>query len=383
MPALVGGCASLALAAPAGALADGDVGGLMFGEAPPAPASAAPPSVDAVTCRTGCLGVATAVPGSRVRVSGSSLAGVTRVVFLGARGGDDDVSAAAVQAGDDTVDVTLPAGAVSGRVRVVSAGRSRMSRARLTVASPGSAQTAASGTVEARVQSRRVYVDGDREATLDVFVPGGAAADVVVDVVRPSDGGSLAHFVLPAVAGGTVQSVAWDGRAGGRAQPEGRYAFRVSVPGAAVRAAQIAGAPAEAGFVLLRHHFPIDGPHRYGQDFGAGRGHQGVDVFAACGTRLVAVREGKVKFAGHHARAGNYVVIAGTRFDHVYMHLRDVPLVEKGDTVATGAPVGFVGDSGHADGCHLHFELWSAPGWYTGGRPVDPLPHLKAWDGEG
>ena len=34
-------------------------------------------------------------------------------------------------------------------------------------------------------------------------------------------------------------------------------------------------------------------------------------------------------------------------------------------------------------GCHLHFEIWSAPGWYDGGKPFDPLPQLQAWDAAG
>jgi len=46
----------------------------------------------------------------------------------------------------------------------------------------------------------------------------------------------------------------------------------------------------------------------------------------------------------------------------------------------TGQAIGNVGDTGDAHGCHLHFELWSAPGWYTGGAAVDPLAFLKAWD---
>ena len=51
-----------------------------------------------------------------------------------------------------------------------------------------------------------------------------------------------------------------------------------------------------------------------------------------------------------------------------------------GTRVRTGQEIGNVGDTGDANGCHLHFELWSAPGWYTGGRPLDPLAFLKAWD---
>ena len=63
------------------------------------------------------------------------------------------------------------------------------------------------------------------------------------------------------------------------------------------------------------------------------------------------------------------------------MHLRDKALVSKGDTVTTGQTIGYVGRTGDATACHLHFELWPAPGWYTGGRATDPLPSLKAWDG--
>ena len=48
--------------------------------------------------------------------------------------------------------------------------------------------------------------------------------------------------------------------------------------------------------------------------------------------------------------------------------------------VATGQPTCFVGATGDARGCHVHFEVWSAPGWQSGGSAVDPLPSLRAWD---
>jgi murein DD-endopeptidase MepM/ murein hydrolase activator NlpD len=35
---------------------------------------------------------------------------------------------------------------------------------------------------------------------------------------------------------------------------------------------------------------------------------------------------------------------------------------------------------GRASGCHLHFEMWTAPGWYQGGDVFDPLPELTRWD---
>jgi Peptidase family M23 len=66
--------------------------------------------------------------------------------------------------------------------------------------------------------------------------------------------------------------------------------------------------------------------------FGGGRGHQGQDMFASCGTRLVAARGGRVEFAGHPSAAGNYVVIDGTEtgIDYVYMHLLERPLLSTG-----------------------------------------------------
>lgn len=128
--------------------------------------------------------------------------------------------------------------------------------------------------------------------------------------------------------------------------------------------------------------FPIRGRHDMGQTeingFGGGRGHQGHDVFAACGTPLVAVISGTVQQKAYHSAAGNYVVLktAGGE-SYAYMHLRSASPLKAGERVSVGDRVGEVGDSGRATGCHLHFEEWTAPGWYTGGKAVDPLPLLK------
>jgi murein DD-endopeptidase MepM/ murein hydrolase activator NlpD len=141
-------------------------------------------------------------------------------------------------------------------------------------------------------------------------------------------------------------------------------------------------------FDLYDHIFPVRGRHDYGgagARFGAGRSghsHQGHDVFARCGTKLVAARGGTVKFKQYHSVAGHYLVIDGdhTEVDYAYMHLTTASPFNPGDRVFTGQQIGTVGESGNAHGCHLHFEMWSGPGWYDGGRPFDPLPHLQAWD---
>jgi murein DD-endopeptidase MepM/ murein hydrolase activator NlpD len=133
--------------------------------------------------------------------------------------------------------------------------------------------------------------------------------------------------------------------------------------------------------------FPIGGPHDLGRNeangFGGGRGHLGQDMFADCGTPVRAARAGRVVFAGFQGAAGNYLVIRadGSREDHVYMHLLHEPRLAVGDRVDTGQRIASVGRTGRAYGCHLHFELWTAPGWYRGGDAYDPLPKLRRWDG--
>jgi murein DD-endopeptidase MepM/ murein hydrolase activator NlpD len=119
--------------------------------------------------------------------------------------------------------------------------------------------------------------------------------------------------------------------------------------------------------------------------FGAGRGgrtHEGQDTMAACGTPLVAARGGVVQYSGYQSLAGNYVVIdgRGTPYDFMYAHLAEPSPLQTGETVRTGQPIGVVGETGDATACHLHFEIWSAPGWYEGGSPLDPLPYLEEWD---
>ena len=133
--------------------------------------------------------------------------------------------------------------------------------------------------------------------------------------------------------------------------------------------------------------FPIRGRHDMGQsetnNFGGGRNHQGQDLFAACGTPLVAITSGVVQQKAYHSAAGHYVVLrtkAGESF--AYMHLDAASPLTHGQSVSTGDSVGRVGQTGRATGCHLHFEQWTAPGWYMGGSAIDPLPLLRRLEGE-
>lgn len=127
--------------------------------------------------------------------------------------------------------------------------------------------------------------------------------------------------------------------------------------------------------------YPIRGPHQYWAGMGDGRGHQGVDVGARCGTPLVAAQAGRVRFVKYHPRAGNYAVIDvdGSTLDFAYMHMREPASVAVGQQIPAGYPLGFVGDTGNASGCHLHFEVWEGA-YYGGGAPIDPMPLLTSWD---
>ena len=129
--------------------------------------------------------------------------------------------------------------------------------------------------------------------------------------------------------------------------------------------------------------FPIGGRYDFGTQtnrFGGGRNHQGQDILAACGLKVLAAKAGTVSWSRYQAAAGNYVVVEaidGT--SQVYMHMRDPGVVKRRERVAAGQQLGLVGTTGRSTACHLHFELWSAPGWYEGGEPSDPLPELRRW----
>jgi murein DD-endopeptidase MepM/ murein hydrolase activator NlpD len=213
--------------------------------------------------------------------------------------------------------------------------------------------------------------------------------DIRVDVVNVA-AEVVRSFYLDDVAPNVPSTIRWDGTTNeGKPARNGKYSFRVSpqTPAPAARKASTS-TTVSLGFTLYGYTFPILGAHDYGGSggrFGAARSghtHQGQDVMAACGVPLVAARGGRVQYSRYDGNAGNYVVIdgKGTPNDFAYMHLAEPSPLKEGETVRTGQPIGIVGDTGDASACHLHFEIWGAPGWYEGGSPFDPLAELMKWD---
>ena len=95
--------------------------------------------------------------------------------------------------------------------------------------------------------------------------------------------------------------------------------------------------------------------------------HQGIDYAAPTGTRVRAVGDGFVDFAGMKGNYGNVVILRHHgQYTTVYAHLNRVA-VRSGTRVAQNDTVGTVGQTGWATGPHLHYEFRVA------GEPRNPL----------
>ena len=162
-------------------------------------------------------------------------------------------------------------------------------------------------------------------------------------------------------------------------------------------AAGTAGAATPSAKAPPRIVFPVVGPATYSDDFGAPRGqgrHEGIDILAPKKAPAVATESGKIKFWTTSARAGCMLYLYGqSGTTYLYIHLNNdlgkgndnrgkcvagtayARGLKNGAAVGAGQLVGYVGDSGDANGgpSHLHFEVH--PG---GGSATNPYPYLQA-----
>jgi hypothetical protein len=360
------------------------------------------PQIARVACVEDCVGRQPTL-GSTLKLSGRRLRAVRKVLFMGRTGRGDDVAVKVRPASSRSIRLHVPGRARSGPLSAMAGYGIRSRRTRPVkimspppLPPPSGRLTDGTGPsvpgaprVETAINVSQMLI-GDRwGATFSYRISDEDLASVKVALVRLHDGRVVASWT-PAVQPGQAGEVTWRGVADGTVAPDGRYAFRLvaeDATGATAWSAESADARRDA-FDLHGHIFPVRGGHDFGSSgarFGAGRSHgahQGQDVMSRCGTKLVAARGGVVKTKAYHGLAGHYLAIDGaeTGVDYAYMHLREASPLDRGDRVYTGEEIGRVGATGNARGCHLHFEMWSAPGYYTGGHPFDPLPHLRAWD---
>ena len=153
---------------------------------------------------------------------------------------------------------------------------------------------------------------------------------VLVKVARIGSDKVQKRFRLGDVRPGERQRVSWKGRTGKRGYiRQGKYAFRVYSGG---ERAAVGAHSSSSRFGFYKSRFPILGRHSYGDGLGAGRGHQGQDLFAKCGRPVVAARAGRVQVRSYQSAAGYYVVIdgKGTGQDYAYMHMSQCRAAEGG-----------------------------------------------------
>jgi hypothetical protein len=162
-----------------------------------------------------------------------------------------------------------------------------------------------------------------------------------------------------------------------------------AIPGLAAGSAG-AAAPKVPDHII----FPVVGQVSYTDDFGAprpGGAHQGNDLIAVKKSPAVAAESGTVKYWTTSRSAGCMLYLygeSGTIYYYIHLNndltMRDdnrgkcvrgvAYTVKNGARVAPGQQIGYVGDSGDADGAHAHLHFEVHPG---GGKAVSPYPYLQ------
>ncbi len=148
--------------------------------------------------------------------------------------------------------------------------------------------------------------------------------------------------------------------------------------------------------------FPVQGPHRYANDFGAprsgGRSHLGIDIFGAKLQHLVAAVDGRITWVIDDSRGNSGNALGITDEDgwrYLYMHInndtpgtddganppqwRFAPGIEHGARVKAGQHIAYLGDSGNAENTspHLHFEIRRPDN-----TPINPFASLRLSQGQ-
>ena len=140
--------------------------------------------------------------------------------------------------------------------------------------------------------------------------------------------------------------------------------------------------------------FPVVGTVTFHDDFGEPRGpltHQGNDLVGDRRSPVVAVEDGTVKYWTTSASAGCMLYLygsSGTMYEYIHLNNDLTPkndnngkcvqgtayAVPDGTPVVSGQVIGYLGDSGDANGIHphLHFEVHP-----NGGKAVDPYPFIR------
>lgn len=102
--------------------------------------------------------------------------------------------------------------------------------------------------------------------------------------------------------------------------------------------------------------------------------HNGLDFRADVGAPVYATGDGRIKYAGRQGTLGRIIIIDhGYGYETLYAHLSAYEDgLRNGDEVKRGQLIGQAGESGLAEGPHIHYEI------RLNGRHVDPIYYLFA-----
>jgi murein DD-endopeptidase MepM/ murein hydrolase activator NlpD len=209
------------------------------------------------------------------------------------------------------------------------------------------------------------------------YAEGGAAAPKPPAVVKTAAAKTTATATTPAVAT-TPPLPPETGNGGGRDTSRTQQ----PPPGGFTRTPPIR-AETKAELLSGQYVFPVVGGAKYSDDFGGPRAetgfHQGIDLFSANGTPLVAVHDGTLFRVGWNRLGGWRLWLddgQGNYFYYAHMSAYS-DLAVDGAKVHTGDVIGYMGDTGDAKGTpfHLHFEMHPDGGW-----AVPPIAYVSSWE---
>ena len=129
--------------------------------------------------------------------------------------------------------------------------------------------------------------------------------------------------------------------------------------------------------------WPVPGYGTVSQGYDATR-HTGIDISAEQGVAVIAAADGTVSHVqtwdgstttGDQSYGNMVQITHADERTTLYAHLSKV-LVSSGDSVSAGETIGYVGNTGNADGAHLHFEVRQS------GQTVDPRPFITGGNPE-
>ena len=124
---------------------------------------------------------------------------------------------------------------------------------------------------------------------------------------------------------------------------------------------------AEKGYFI----WPVKGTLTSGFGLRSKSKHDGIDIGAPKGTKIVASADGKVIFSGWGPTGYGKIVIIkhSKKYVTVYAH-NSKNFAKEGQSIKKGEKIALVGSTGRASGPHIHFEL------RVNRIPVNPLPYL-------